>query len=254
MAARPIELPGRETRMPVVCAPLVGRTHGELMQEARVVVDKRPDLVEWRADFFDEFARPDRVAGTAAALREVLRGIPLLFTRRSALEGGHASGGTDAQAVAAIEAVCVGRCAEMVDWEMDRDAAHLARVRAATTAAGAQLLLSFHDFHSTPPQDVLVARFRKARSLGGDIAKLAVMPRDMQDVLTLLAATQEASSQLDFPLVSMAMGPLGAVTRACGWAFGSAMTFAIGASSSAPGQMAIEDVRLAVGVLQRASS
>jgi 3-dehydroquinate dehydratase-1 len=51
----------------------------------------------------------------------------------------------------------------------------------------------------------------------------------------------------------MAMGALGAVTRTSGWLFGSAMTFAVGASSSAPGQMPIGDVRAAVEVLKRAS-
>jgi 3-dehydroquinate dehydratase-1 len=49
----------------------------------------------------------------------------------------------------------------------------------------------------------------------------------------------------------MAMGPLGAVTRAAGWLFGSALTFAVGASSSAPGQMPIEDVRAVIAALRR---
>jgi 3-dehydroquinate dehydratase-1 len=38
----------------------------------------------------------------------------------------------------------------------------------------------------------------------------------------------------------------------CGWAFGSAMTFAVGESSSAPGQMEIADVEAAVSLLQKA--
>jgi 3-dehydroquinate dehydratase-1 len=50
----------------------------------------------------------------------------------------------------------------------------------------------------------------------------------------------------------MSMGRFGAVTRMCGWAFGSAMTFAVGEASSAPGQMAIEDVETALAVLQKA--
>ena len=83
-------------------------------------------------------------------------------------------------------------------------------------------------------------------------AKLAVMPRDMQDVLTLLTATWQASQALPIPVVSMAMGPLGAVTRMCGGAFGSAMTFAVGQSASAPGQMPIADVQAAVAMLARA--
>jgi 3-dehydroquinate dehydratase-1 len=52
----------------------------------------------------------------------------------------------------------------------------------------------------------------------------------------------------------MAMGGLGAVSRVCGGVFGSALTFAVGAAPSAPGQMPIDDVRAALAVLQRASS
>src|SRR5207237_7681533 len=109
---------------------------------------------------------------------------------------------------------------------------------------------SFHDFKATPPADALVQRFERAAALGADAGKIAEMPQSLEDVLTLLAATARASASASIPLVSMAMGPLGAVTRASGWLFGSAMTFAVGASSSAPGQMPIDDVRAAIEVLQ----
>ena len=78
------------------------------------------------------------------------------------------------------------------------------------------------------------------------------MPQSMDDVLALLTATLQSSRQLEIPLVSMSMGRFGAITRMFGWAFGSAMTFAIGESSSAPGQMEIADVESAVALLQKA--
>jgi 3-dehydroquinate dehydratase I len=74
----------------------------------------------------------------------------------------------------------------------------------------------------------------------------------MEDVLTLLTATLQASRQLEIPVVSMAMGPLGAITRLCGWAFGSAMTFGVGESSSAPGQMPIEDLVAGLAIARKA--
>jgi len=57
---------------------------------------------------------------------------------------------------------------------------------------------------------------------------------------------------LRIPVVSMSMGRLGAITRLSGWAFGSAMTFAVGENSSAPGQLAIEDVDTGLALLQKA--
>jgi len=96
-----------------------------------------------------------------------------------------------------------------------------------------------------------VAKFLHAEQLGADVAKLAVMPRDLDDVLTLLCATREASKKLRIPLISMSMGPYGAMTRLFGWTFGSALTFAVGASSSAPGQVPIEDLNTVLHILQK---
>ena len=70
--------------------------------------------------------------------------------------------------------------------------------------------------------------------------------------LRLLSATLEASQKLDIPLVSMSMGAYGSVTRLFGSAFGSAMTFAIGAGSSAPGQVSIEDLSTVLGIVRKA--
>jgi 3-dehydroquinate dehydratase-1 len=50
----------------------------------------------------------------------------------------------------------------------------------------------------------------------------------------------------------MAMGGPGSLTRLCGWAFGSAMTFAIGQGASAPGQLPIEDLERGLALLHKA--
>ena len=123
-----------------------------------------------------------------------------------------------------------------------------------TRSRGLPLVLSFHDFQRTPAVSEMVARFEQAQRLGADVAKVAVMPQSMQDVHALLGATLQASGELAIPVISMAMGGLGAASRLCGGVFGSALTFAVGASASAPGQIAIEDVRAALSVLQRATS
>jgi 3-dehydroquinate dehydratase-1 len=80
------------------------------------------------------------------------------------------------------------------------------------------------------------------------------MPQSIEDVQRLLAATLRASRELPIPVITMSMGGLGAVSRICGGVFGSALTFAVGAAASAPGQIAIEDVRAALDVLQRATA
>ena len=57
--------------------------------------------------------------------------------------------------------------------------------------------------------------------------------------------------ELQIPIISMSMGPYGSLTRMFGFAFGSALTFAVGQSSSAPGQVPIEDLRVVLEIVQR---
>ena len=62
-------------------------------------------------------------------------------------------------------------------------------------------------------------------------------------VLELLAATAEMTDlHPETPVITMSMGALGGVSRLCGEAFGSAMTFANPGTASAPGQVPLDVV------------
>ena len=79
---------------------------------------------------------------------------------------------------------------------------------------------------------------------GADIAKLAVMPKTRADAALLLQATAlAAKARPKTPLITMSMGPLGAATRFCGGAFGSAATFGTLSAASAPGQPPAANLR-----------
>jgi 3-dehydroquinate dehydratase-1 len=253
MHGRPLAVHGRELPYPAVCAPLVARTPEALHVECAAVAAKRPDLIEWRVDFFNRISDERAVLASAAEIRSLAAGIPILFTRRSLREGGERVSIDEGQVLELYRAVCASGDVDMVDFEAASDAAHVAWMREMTHAAGIGLVLSFHDFRATPPADAIVERFRRAQALGADVAKVAVMPGSRTDVLALLAASAHAADELAIPVVSMSMGALGAVTRTSGWLFGSAMTFAVGHGSSAPGQMPIEDVHAAIAMLRRAS-
>lgn len=239
-------------RFPTICTPLVGRTREQVLAEVALVIPKQPDLLEWRVDFFQDIANTEAVVALARDIRQAATGIPVLFTRRSIKEGGEPIPLNEEQVVALIEAVCASQNVELVDFEMNNDPTHIHQVRAASHANGIGLVLSFHNFQSTPAQDVLVQRFAQAQSLGADVAKIAVMPQRLEDVLGVLGATLESSQKLDIPLVSMAMGGYGSLTRLFGWTFGSAMSFAVGAAASAPGQVPIEDMDTVLAILHKA--
>jgi len=238
-------------KFPLICTPLVGRTLDKLQAELDVVLPKQPDVLEWRVDFFEQIDTAAAVIAAAHAIKSRAGNLPLLFTRRSTIDGGEPIALNEGQVLALYEAVCESRSIDLIDYEMANDAANITRVRSAAKSHGIKLVLSFHNFSYTPGQETLVGKFLSADQLGADVAKVAVMPRDMDDVLTLLGATRQASKQLRIPLISMSMGPLGALTRMMGGAFGSALSFAVGAAASAPGQVPIEDLNTVLGIVSK---
>ena len=179
--------PGAAGQFPLVCAPLVGRDRSSLLAEAAAVAARRPDLLEWRVDFFEGIARTAEVAELTGTLKQAAGGLPLLFTRRSAREGGEPIGLSEAQVLELYAAVCAAGQIDLIDFEMGNAPQDVAAVRAMARAQRIGLVLSFHDFQQTPTQAALVEKFSLAQELGADVAKVAVMPRRMEDVLTLLA-------------------------------------------------------------------
>ncbi len=252
---KPISIRGKPAaggKLPLLCAPLVGATREALLEEAAAVRAAAPDIFEWRVDFFRELGDAKAVVETAQALRRALPDLPLLFTRRSAAEGGQRTAVAEGIVVEVYAAVCAAGVAELVDYEMSNPAEHMRAVREASRRHGVGLVCSYHNFQQTPPEAELVVQFRRAQQLGGDVAKVAVMPRSHADVIALLSATLQASQQLEIPLISMSMGALGALSRIAGFAFGSALSFGVGAGASAPGQMPIGELRSAIEITRKA--
>ena len=249
-----IDIRGRKlgAEPPLICTPLVGRTRESVLSEAATVVAKKPDVIEWRVDFFGAIGDKAAVLDTGKALRAAVGDTPLIFTRRSAKEGGEPIALDDEAVVGLYDAVGASGLVDFLDFEMGNDPEHVRRVRESARKQGARTIFSYHNFGYTPGQDFLVQRFLEAERLGADVAKVAVMPRNRRDVLALLAATAEADDKSRIPLISMSMGPLGAVTRMIGGVFGSSLSFAVGSASSAPGQMPIADLDAVYAVIRRA--
>ena len=238
--------------LPIVITPLVGRTRAAVLEEVAAIVPKQPDLLEWRIDFFEGIGDVPLVIETARAIRSASGGIPVLLTRRNVTEGGQPIPIAEPAVVAMYAAACKARCVELIDYELSNAPEDLQRLRAVSAENGVAMIMSYHNFQLTPEPAVLDGKFRDAERLGADVAKVAVMPKDPQDVLTLLAATWRASQTIGVPLISMSMGGVGSLSRVMGWVYGSAATFAVGKSSSAPGQIAIEELRAVLATVRRA--
>ena len=120
-------------------------------------------------------------------------------------------------------------------------------------AAGVKVIASNHDFFKTPAKADIIYRLRKMQDMNADIPKIAVMPQNKKDVLTLLAATEEmATNYADRPIITMSMAGTGVISRLCGEVFGSSMTFGAAKKASAPGQMGVNDLNTVLGLLHNA--
>jgi len=236
---------------PLICTPLVGRDEATVLGELAAVVAKQPELIEWRVDFFSGIGDTARVVALGQEIKAKAAGIPIIFTRRSTREGGEQIGISEEQVLALYDAVCAADCVDFIDYELSSDPAHFAAAVALARKAGIQLIASFHNFQKTPAAAEIVAKLVAMEKAGADIAKVAVMPQELKDVLTVLEATLEAQKQISLPIISMSMGAYGSLSRLFGWVFGSSVSFAVGQKASAPGQVPIEDLRTVLGVLQR---
>ena len=135
---------------PLLCAPLVGRTRARLLAEATRVLKQKPDLVEWRVDFFDAIGDAGAVVEAARALRAVVGQRPVVFTSRAESGGGERIALGREAIVALYDAVAASGLVDFVDFELDNDPAHVRRVRESTRRHDVRLILSYHNLAYTP--------------------------------------------------------------------------------------------------------
>jgi 3-dehydroquinate dehydratase I len=245
---RPVRVKGRTIggQAPLVCLPLVAADRISLLEQAEALLPLDPDLLEWRVDAFGDI---DASLDALKDLTKAIDSVPLIYTCRIDLEGGMSALARDKR-LAVIEAAIESGLVDVVDIELCNDAAFIETVLAKAAANGTKVILSFHDFDRTPEESAILERLQRAQEMGADIAKVAVMPKNHQDVLVLLAATLKArSGLLEIPIVTMSMGAEGVVTRLAGGLFGADITFAIGKNASAPGQVPIAALRQAMALL-----
>lgn len=222
---------------PKVIIPIVARSETDILAEAKAFATLDADCVEWRADWFDAVGDASALNRCLQGLREALCEKLLLVTLRTRAEGGE-SDLTAGQYADFCATVCASGCADLLDLELLPTGEALPALIRQAHEAGVRVVCSSHDFEKTPPRAEMVARMVQMQQAGADLPKLAVMPQCRADVLELLAATAEmADAHPQTPVITMSMGALGAVSRLCGEAFGSAMTFANPGTASAPGQV-----------------
>lgn len=233
---------------PKICVPIVAETKEAIREKAEEISHLPVEVVEWRADFYEEIFTEGKLEEILSMLREILKSQAVLYTFRSADEGGQRPADKDTY-YGLNERAAASGYADLVDVEAfmdeDRTEAHIRKLQ----ELGARVIASNHDFAATPVPEEMLRRLKRMQELGADVAKLAVMPGCPQDVLNLLQVTLTASESLEVPVITMSMGKPGVVSRISGSLTGSALTFATVGEASAPGQIPAEKMRRILDII-----
>jgi len=219
-------------RLSKLCVAIQGSVPGELFARAEAAL-KDSHFLELR---LDSLAKP---AAALPALKKFLaahRDVTAIGTCRRKENGGNFAGSLKAE-LELLQGAAEAGC-HIVDLEVESaeqvSKPQLARFRESLRAAGAALLVSFHDFTRTKSLDQAA---RRIEAFEPDFVKVVSTARTLADNLTVLRLIENLS--LRAQVVGIAMGEEGLVSRILGPRAGATFTFASSGDGveTAPGQV-----------------
>lgn len=226
---------------PKICVPIVEKNKNDILNQATRIMKMNPDCLELRVDFYRDVMDKDKVLDLLKNLRKIVGNLVIIFTFRTDHEGGNLAI-TKEDYKKICEYVCESGYIDILDVEvyMQRELTNSICNRAHEN--GVYVLGSYHNFKDTPSQEEIVERLQYMDEQGVDFPKIAVMPKEKRDVLTVLSATL-LYYELGYskPIITISMSSLGIVTRLFGEIVGSVITFVTVGKPSAPGQIPMED-------------
>lgn len=234
---------------PKIAVSLTEKKPAKLIAEAQKIVSEQPDIIEWRIDFLADLFDLAKLKKLAADLRMAIGDTVLLITLRTKKEGGNQAL-SDTDYFNICKYVIENKLSDLIDIELLHQKTKVRQLLLLAHANGLKVILSSHDFKKTPKQAEICNRLTLMEKTGADLAKVAVMPQNVTDVLNLLVATSIAQSRLTIPLITISMGKMGKISRISGQLFGSAVTFGTVTKASAPGQIALANLKKIIETLE----
>lgn len=240
---------------PKLIVPIAESMQSKVLEKARELASRKDvDVVELRLDPLDSVADTLSIARLTSQVYDIIATKVLLVTFRTKPEGGKKAI-EDADYCALYQQILTYGKTDLLDIEMFRNQVLVHKLVAHAHDIGVGVVMSSHDFEKTPPQEEMVRRLRLQQEMGADVLKIAAMPKDAGDVLTLMNATWEMHSKYaKKPLLTMSMGGTGVVSRLTGELTGSAMAFGMVGESSAPGQVEAHNLHQVLDIIHQASA
>lgn len=235
---------------PVVCVPVAVQSREEILAEIAKLAKENVRMVEWRVDCFDGAEDEEAVRRLLQEIGPLVGQMVFLFTFRSVCQGGHLKI-PEKKILRLNEIAAKSQVVDIIDLEFFEATFPLKEIR-RFQKMGVKIIASHHDFEATPEDGIIRMLLTKMMEGNADIVKLAVMPKDFHDVLRLMSMTAKVKEMYPgLPVVTMAMGKIGMLSRIGGETFGSCITFGASARASAPGQIPYRDLERIVDLLHK---
>ena len=124
--------------------------------------------------------------------------------------------------------------ASFADADINNSQDFISVVSEAASEAGAEMIISYHNFEKTPSLDEIAKIMNKASDLGADIIKIACRAETSEEAERLLSLPSDRNK-----IVIAGMGSMGGRIRALSHSAGSLFTYACpdNGKAVAPGQV-----------------
>jgi 3-dehydroquinate dehydratase-1 len=189
------------------------------------------DIIELRVDLFSDLSA-EGIEGIFRSAQNL--GKPLIATIRDHTEGGMMKL-SNQERLSLFQRIAP--LADLIDIEIFSEI--YIQVREIVKREKKGLIGSFHDFKGTPAFERLDDLYRKAKSEGADIVKVATMADTVEDLRTMTRFTLSHAQEV----VTLCMGKMSLISRVFFPFIGSLFTFGAVGEPKAPGQVSVIKLR-----------
>lgn len=209
----------------------VSITEPEIDSMVRIANSVGSDLVELRLDYLNDFSEIEKIKN----IRK-----PKISTCMPVWEGGKFKGSEEKRIEILLSAI---EFSNFVTIELRTKKSFRDRLIKKAKENGVKVIISYHDFNSTPKRKDILKILKKEKAAGADIAKIGFIPKNYADVLNTMYVLVE--NKLEIPIIAVSMGKLGRISRVLAPILGSYLTYASvkKGKESAEGQLTVKELR-----------
>ncbi|GAB4835886.1 hypothetical protein Ancab_000805 [Ancistrocladus abbreviatus] len=216
----------------LICAPAMADTVDQMLVLMRKAKEQGADLVEVRLDYLKNL-------NTSQDIEVLIKhsSVPTLFTFRPKWEGGRYAGDESKRLGALQRAMELG--ANYIDVEL-KAADDFFKLIEGRKCDRVKIIVSSHNYENTPSVEELGNLAARIQGSGADIVKIATTALDITDSARIF----QVLAHCQVPMIGIAMGERGLMSRILSAKFGGFLTFGVleAGAVSAPGQPTVKDL------------